>query len=502
MSSKKRRVLYNDDGGSIIFYPHPYQMTLDQYYDCVDQLIGTHVDTYILCLGSPTNCRDDEFAGKRLDAVEKGTAAWRNARNILHLRTLGIDPHTALLQRAKDRGLRAIASIRMNDAHYAYSPQGPEKVPTVSPFWLEHPEYRIDPEVDTARVLRETQDWKRILYDYSHPEVQQYVLDRIDEFLERTDPDGLELDFMRHPFYFKPEEAPEKLGRMTEFVRRVRARLDEIEEATGQHRALGALVPVTVEAGRRIGLDGITWIKEGLLDYIAPKHFIEFVMDARLDEFVSAARNTRTEVYPCLENWPTGEARERPIESFRGAAAHYWDIGVDGIYVYNYFNHRPHPFSKEDRHILEEIGDPDVLMWKDKRYALVSVNFIFEDEGWQVPLEVSGSHIIRFSLGGETPTEAEEWPLRSDVLRLTFEKIVVEEDVLEFQLNGAVIPSESFKAVFDPACYDFRCIECDLSGLPLLKSGENGLGIELKRRCPGVSTPLVLTEVEVITSYR
>ncbi|MDP6108099.1 MAG: hypothetical protein QGI33_06675, partial [Candidatus Brocadiia bacterium] len=56
MSSKKRRVLYNDDGGSIIFYPHPYPITLDQYYDCVDQLIGTQVDTYILCLGSPTNC--------------------------------------------------------------------------------------------------------------------------------------------------------------------------------------------------------------------------------------------------------------------------------------------------------------------------------------------------------------------------------------------------------------------------------------------------------------
>ena len=175
---------------------------------------------------------------------------------------------------------------------------------------------------------------------------------------------------------------------------------------------------------------------------------------------------------------------------------------MDGICVYNYFNHRPHPFSKEDRQILEEIGDPDVLMWKDKRYALVSVDFIFEDEGWQMPLEVSGSHVIRFSLGGETPTGAGEWPLRSDLLRLTFEKIVLEEDVLEFKLNGTVIPSESFNAMFDPACYDFRCIGCDLSGLPLLKTGENALGIELTRRCPGVSAPLILKEMEVITSYR
>ena len=52
---KKRRIMYNDDGGSIIYGPHPYPMTLDQYYDCVDHLLGTQVDTYVLCIGATTH---------------------------------------------------------------------------------------------------------------------------------------------------------------------------------------------------------------------------------------------------------------------------------------------------------------------------------------------------------------------------------------------------------------------------------------------------------------
>jgi|AP95_1055475.scaffolds.fasta_scaffold698512_2 hypothetical protein len=38
-TSKKRRIMYNYDGGTAIYFPHRYPMTLDQYYDCVDQLL-------------------------------------------------------------------------------------------------------------------------------------------------------------------------------------------------------------------------------------------------------------------------------------------------------------------------------------------------------------------------------------------------------------------------------------------------------------------------------
>ncbi len=41
MTRKRRRVIYNDDGNGQIYYPHP--MTLGQFYDCVDQMVGSDI---------------------------------------------------------------------------------------------------------------------------------------------------------------------------------------------------------------------------------------------------------------------------------------------------------------------------------------------------------------------------------------------------------------------------------------------------------------------------
>lgn len=501
MDDKKRRLLYNDDGTSSVFYPHLHPMTLDQCCDCVDQLVGTHCDTYILCAGSPTTDWPGSFRADvpMSDSMETGTPTWRCHRNAEHLQALEIDPDVALLQRAKNKGLQAIASIRMNDGHFAYSVEGPENYPRTARFWREHPEYRINPELDSSRVLRETDEWPGALFDYSHRGVHARILEMVDDVLDRADPDGVELDFMRHPYYFKPEEAPHRLADMTALVSSVRARLDEAGKTSGSPKALGVLVPATPEAGRNIGIDGLAWMQEGCLDYIVPKQFCLFAMDLPMEEYLRAARNTRTAVYACLENWPEGEMGQRPVEAFRGAAAHYWESGADGIYLYNYFNHRPHPLCGEDRQILEEIGDPELLRRKDKRYSLAApALYQLEGERYQLPLEVTGNHVVHLGLGDETPSTDS----RRDVLKLTFDHLVFEADVLECRLNGQVIPSERFAPVFDPDPFDFSGIACDLAELRLLRRGDNELAVLLKQRCPGASAPLILKDVQVVTSYR
>jgi len=475
-------------------------MTLEQYYDCVDQLVGTQVDTYVLCTGSPSGPRRDGTLLERADRVEKGTHQSRFLRNFGHLMDLGIDPTVALLDRATEKGMQAIASVRMSDAHFSYGYVPPDVAPHACSFWLEHPECRIDPTIDTSKVLRGTPDWSRVLFDFSHPEVQQHVMDWIDDILQRANADGLELDFLRHPYFFDPDEAPRKLDVMTGFVKRIRSRVDEVAKAKGRPMALGVLVPSSPEGGRNIGIDGITWIQERLVDYVVPKHFINFVMDIPLGEYVEAAAGTGIEVYACLENWPTGDAAERPIESFRGAAAHYWEVGVDGIYVYNYFNHRLHPLSKVEREILQEIGDADLLMRKDKRYTMMSTPSRREGEDYQLPLEISGRHSVRFVLADEE-VRADQWPFRSNTLRVRFEGLAVEDDVLEFELNGAAVPSDGVRRLFDVEWYDFREIELSLPGGTPLRKGENELVIALKQRCPGVTKPLMLTDLEVFIRY-
>ena len=495
METKRRRIVYNDDGGSIIYSPHPYPMTIDQYYDCVDHLLGTQVDTYVLCIGEITHREE----GGEIQRHVEGSRGffWRRYHNWLHLESLGIYPDTELINRARSRGLEAIASLRMNDAHFAYSFEGPESPGQGSEFWRNHPECRIDPGVDSSRVLRGTSDWPLVLYDYSHPLIQKLFLDTIDRTFERCDADGFELDFLRHPHFFKPGEVLDNLDVMTEVVRSARDRLDTIGKAKGRKLQLGALVPAVPEAGRQMGLDVLTWIEEDLLDYIVPKHYIRFLSDVPIEEYLRAADGTATRVYACLENWPKPEDGE-PIESFRGAASSYWRLGADGIYLYNYFNHRPHPHTREDREILQEIGDPELIHRKDKRFIMTSVD---ADADYQLPLPLTGEHKITFILGDDSELASNEMSLEDVKLRLDFNDLLVEEDLFEIALNGDTLPVHEAEKPFDSETFTFKTIELDLTQGPLPKIGRNDLEIKLIRRCPGITEPLTLIRLDIQIRY-
>ena len=57
---------------------------------------------------------------------------------------------------------------------------------------------------------------------------------------------------------------------MTEFVCRVRRRMDEVERDRERPLLLTARVPDTVQLCRKIGLDIETYLSEGLLDLLTP----------------------------------------------------------------------------------------------------------------------------------------------------------------------------------------------------------------------------------------
>ena len=80
--------------------------------------------------------------------------------------------------------------------------------------------------------------------------------------------------------------------------------------------------------------------------------------------------------------------------------------------------------------------------------------------------------------------------------------LVIEEDRVEFELNGAALPFEKFKTTFDVDGFVYKWIEYDLTRGPLPRKGLNKLDIRLKERCEGITAPLTLKQLEVLTRYR
>jgi hypothetical protein len=166
----------------------------------------------------------------------------------------------------------------MNDAHGKEFVNGSSKneIPEIpgfalhclNRFYWEHPEYRIDPNPGK-------ENWSTRVLNWAIPAVRDWMLGFIEEICEGYDIGGLELDFMRHPNYFRVDETPlaERRAIMTEFVRRVRRLLDRTTKM-GAHRFLCARLPCYVEAYDILGID-LNAMEEAGLDMVnvSPYYF-------------------------------------------------------------------------------------------------------------------------------------------------------------------------------------------------------------------------------------
>jgi len=293
---KKPRLTYNDDGDSVVTIPHRVPMTVHQLTDVLDQFIGTQVDRYVYCLGNGRVAGHATSIADPYWTVNGGTYSrhiqFRVGENSRYLVEHGMDPPAVLSQRARELGIEYYLSLRMNDAHFAYSREGAENAHTAGSFWHKHPEYRI---------TGSPSHYSRHLFDYSHAQVREFRLAYIEECCRKYTFDGFELDFMRHPFFFPVSQAQEKKGVLTEFVQSVRRILDTIGQQRGTFIPLQVVIPRTLAAGLKVGLDVASWVQQGLVKSLVPKHFIQFQMEVPVEQFQALTDGTDVQVFPCIE---------------------------------------------------------------------------------------------------------------------------------------------------------------------------------------------------------
>ena len=489
---RRRRTMYLDDARHYYLYVFEPPMTMEEAWLPVDQISGTAVDTFVYgvaCGGLfyPTK------VGNQFGAVEgtasgpystsmfrspfDGASTWRAWENMKGLMERGLDPLKVLVDRAHEKNMEFIASLRMGT---------------------------LDP-TDPAHMGSQG---GRML---AHPDVRELLFSITEELVSEYDIDGVELDFSAPPAswdLFRREEARENIPLLTELVGRIASM---VRSKQNGRLAVGAKVFPTEEMNLDRGLDVREWLSQGLLHFVVPAVFyypLELDPDLPLDWIVEAAHANDTAVYPPLAPYSVGGSSSRDREfattnMFRAAAANYFDRGADGLLT----SFLPWPFGSEQRALLTELGDPESLRRGDKHYSLRHRDADADEVSCEhavLPLEIPLGHPgelyeIPFHISDDIDREARR--IRRIALRMLIAELVT-ADRLTIMLNGASLDGERCLRSHRPGVspYGAQVLEFDLTEVRPRK-GHNVLAISLDERPPGLKAGIRVENVEVIIEY-
>lgn len=224
---------------------------------------------------------------------------------------------------------------------------------------------------------RETYAWA--VYDYARVEVRDYFLGLIQEALERYDLDGIDLDWLRSPYFFKTGKARSHVPLMNDFVHRAATLVRDVSKKKKRPIALCMRVPDSPAKALELGLDVAHWIREGWIDHLVAGHGLSnFSMP--FEPWRNLCEPYGVSLHACLSR---SAYHHGDPSLFLGACQRLWKEGVDGIY---FFNH----FIQSEYGAMNIAADPRRLSRESKTYALDRQTGVFENgSAHDGPLPVS-----------------------------------------------------------------------------------------------------------------
>lgn len=508
-----KRIVCNDDGWilSQIMTPVTAGVLKERI---VDTYADSGLDTLSWCIGDTAHQRyetADNLAQPNL--LLQGREDDLAARNLWRLIDSGGGPVTIFTNLCHEAGIKFLPSVRMN-SHYARSVSDD----TIGAIRRDHPEYLIGRPGE--EIVPATVEWGiRTGLDYARPEVRSHVAALAIDLFERFPTDGVELDFMRHPAFFRVEEAYGNRHLMTDMLRRIRTKMDEVSITSGRDLEILVRVPPTLADSRRIGLDVETWIREGLVDTVAAGGgFIP--LHAPVEEFAETAAGTGCRILGTVESLrPATEE-----ESINAIASRLYEGGASGLYLFNFW----HKSADWKRRVLHVLADPDQLACATKRYEmefmerlkpndLHSYSFRYAVPAVQLPVDLG------FSLTGRGPTlsltigddvERAAAAIERCTLKLGLSELSAEDEI-EVWVNGTLLPSKAATRRFGTwsrqewtrfpdrlaeVDYDGGTVEYEVGGPPFRK-GENMIEVRTIMRTVMKDKTLSLRHVELHIRY-
>jgi len=439
---KQRRIIYNDDGAAEKPVYNPGASVEGFLAAYFNSCVNTQVDSWFYNYGDGWLREDGSLFPKGPFAKARQSA--------------GIfgDANQIIVEAAHKTGMEIFGSLRMNDVHCGSNG-------IVEPFKLKHPDLLIGGEHWSGKyphlLSREEpcydggypqesilgQFWAG--FDFAKPEVRQYRLNFIRQLSTKYDWDGLELDFMRMPLYFKLGEEGENLDTMTDFMHQVRATLSEIGQKRGRPYPLAARVPPTPELALRTGLDVEKWLREGLIELLIPTTESSLYF-TRFKEFVDMGHRYGVPVYLChsANLWePHGD----PEVEIRSIASNLWAMGADGIYLFNF------PYWMKEMKAggwLSQIGAPNTLVGFDKCYR-PEVVYYGSNRGYVITPDPFPKHIvygaaIEIMVGDDIEEAARKGLVKELLLKVDVDNMHQVEGI-NIKINNNKVPSDNIKRI-------------------------------------------------------
>ncbi len=513
---RRRRIIFNDDAGVV----HDPKAHTEEGF--LDSRLGHILDTQVDSIWWSFNKNADlllydtrvgdivgsaPYPGAPKSELERLNIQYDNVKAMM---ARGTDPLKFVVDWGHGVGREVFASFRINMIQDSW------RRDFHSRWKREHPEYCLG-----ERGMGENSDneeerlcWSAL--DWEHEAVRDQRLSLIDDVCSRYEVDGMELDFWRWPILFKPtlyhEPVEQKhIDMVTDFMRKTRERVTEIEAERGRPIVIAPRVFDTTEINRRMGLDVETWLEEGLLDVLVVGGSYTYY-SFPVSEWADLAHKYDVPFYPCLY-------RSTGVEFDRAVATHYFSSGADGIYTFN---------LRLPRHLepIKEIGDPELIARRDKHYVMNhSVNSVCLRNGCApglLPVRLEeGSHATaKLVIGDDVKQAWSEDSLAEIKLRLSLTNFNPYQDELTAKVNGLVprrsqpVPTENPWAKRGVETREWRGsnvgsleftvfrLFTDVPVEPSLTKGENKVELTLGARASGLAGPVDLTGLELFISYQ
>lgn len=360
-AQRQRRVLFNDDGNEVLPYTTPEELIALR----VKQVANTQVDTIMYCTGGGGlfwghQAKVGETLGEFVDKSDPHALTMSDS--LATLKEQGTDPLAEVVKYGHANNMEIIWSYRMNNPEDSFVDWG------FSRRKRQHPEYIMGKKSDwDHNNLTEAKVWWA-LEDFDQDAVRDHIVDIFEDVCKRYDIDGIELDFIRHPLFFRPNldgkpATAEQVAKMTDMVRKIRAVTERVSLERGRPILVSVRAPLSVQSGLDIGLDIPTYLKEDLMDIlIAGQDYVQMGVASDLKDMVTLAHQYDVPVYALIVP-PKPYQIYTDSRAWRGAVMNRWYWGADGIYTFNLFPNKPDAkFS--------EFGSPETLKGLDKIYAI------------------------------------------------------------------------------------------------------------------------------------